>query len=205
MKSLLFSLLFAFFIYSCAPALHPVPGEGVSYDPKEEMLSAEKEDIKMEVKIAPQSYSFYGMEDNFIIFYVKMENKGDREVEVNTEDFVILDDKMHQVYAMKVDEVAKIIEQNLFYLIPYPYIGFYSEGQNYYEGRYLYNPGAPHTYPVSAKEIYLDAFPYGKVLPKANIKGKIYFKKRLSEAKKINLRALRRGNDFIFNFQFEAK
>ncbi|GAB4436628.1 MAG: lipoprotein [bacterium] len=205
MKKMLIFLFIALVSFSCSAALHPVQSEGVILDQKENMLISEKENYRLEVKIAPQSYAFYGMEDTFIIFFVKVENRGDKEIETSTNDFVILDDKMNQVNVMAVKDVAKIIEQNLFYLIPYPYIGYYSEGQNYYEGRYLYNPGAPHTYPVSPKDLYLDAFPYGKILPKANISGKIYFKKRLSEAKKINLKAIRTGSDYLFNFMFEVK
>lgn len=205
MKNAVLFLLFAFILFSCSSALHPVQSEGVVLDQKENMLISEKGSYRVEVKIAPQSYAFYGMEDTFIIFFVKLENKGESEVETALDDFVILDDKMNQVNVMAIKDVAKIIEQNLFYLIPYPYIGYYSEGQSYYEGRYLYNPGAPHTYPVSPKDLYLDAFPYGKVLPKANIKGKIYFKKRLSEAKKINLKAVKSGKDYLFNFMFEVK
>lgn len=205
MKKLLISLIFLSLILGCSASLQPVPKEGVTLDPKENKLVSEKGNYLMEVQIAPQSYAFYGMEDTFIIFFVKLENKGNEEVDISPEDFVILDDKMNQVNLISVKDVAKIIEQNIFYLIPYPYIGYYSEGQNYYEGRYLYNPGAPHTYPVSPRDIYLDAFPFGKVLPKANIKGKIYFKKRLSEAKKIVLKAVKSDKDYLFNFNFEVK
>jgi len=205
MKKFMLFVLSLLLLANCSSALHPVQTEGVTLDPKENTLISEKGSYRVEVKIAPQSYAFYGMEDTFIIFFVKMENLSNDIIETSLEDFVILDDKMNQVNVMSVKDVAKIIEQNLFYLIPYPYIGYYSEGQNYYEGRYLYNPGAPHTYPVSPKDIYLDAFPYGKILPKANIKGKIYFKKRLSDAKKINLKAVKSGNDYLFNFYFEVK
>ncbi len=199
-------LLFFILIFSaCSASLKPVKTEGVILDEKENKLVSEKGNYMLEVQIAPQSYAFYGMEDTFIVFFVKMENLGDSEIKTGLKDFVILDDRLNQVNVMSVNDVAKIVEQNLFYLIPYPYIGYYSEGQNYYEGRYLYNPGAPHTYPVSPKDLFLDAFPFGNILPKAHVKGKIYFKKRLSEAKRINLKAVKSEDGYLFDFMFEVK
>jgi len=202
-KIILFILLF--FSYSCGVKLEPVITSDVTLDKDKNALISSKDNIIVTVQIAPQSYSFYGMEDSFAIFHVVVENRRDKEIYVTPEDFVLLDDMSHQVNVMKVEDVAKIVEQNLFYLIPYPYIGYYSESLNYYEGRYLYNPSAPHIYPVSPREIYLDAFPWGKILPKAHIKGKIYFKKRISEAKMLELKAISKDNDYLLRFIFKAK
>lgn len=205
MSKFLGFLLMMFLLSSCGAKLVPVQTTDVTLDLKDNSLISQKGTYKLEVKIVPQSYAFYGMEDTFIIFNVKLENVSKEAVNIAPDDFILLDDKSHQVNTMLVQDVAKIVEQNLFYLIPYPYIGYYSEGQNYYEGRYLYNPGAPHAYSVSPKDLYIDAFPFGNVLPNAHIKGNIYFKKRLSEAKKINLKAVKYNNDFLFNFLFEVK
>ncbi|MCX7771038.1 MAG: hypothetical protein N2202_08160 [Proteobacteria bacterium] len=201
----LFLLILFFTLLSCGVKLEPVVTSDVTLDKEKNALLSTKENITVTVQIAPQSYSFYGMEDTFAIFYVTIENGRDKEIYINPEDFVLFDDKMHQVNVIKVEDVAKIVEQNLFYLIPYPYIGYYSESLNYYEGRYLYNPSAPHIYPVSPREIYLDALPWGKIMPKAHVKGKIYFKKRVSEAKALELRALQRNNNYLFRFNFQVK
>lgn len=203
-KSLMILLCFCF-LTACGVKLQPVATADVTLDKNENILSSTKNNIKVDVKIAPQSYAFYGMEDTFLIFYLKFDNLGKEEADVWPEDFLLLDDKRHQVNVMKVEDVAKVIEQNLFYLIPYPYVGYYSESSNYYEGRYLYNPSAPHTYPVSPKDLYLDAFPWGKVSANAHVKGKIYFKKKVSEAKQINLNAVKKENDFLFKFMFDVK
>lgn len=205
MKKTLIILLCSGFLIACGVKLQPVATTGVMLDKNEGVLSSSKDNVKIELKIAPQSHYFYGMEDTFLIFHVKYENAGSSEADVWPEDFMLLDDKSHQVNVMRVEDVAKVIEQNLFYLVPYPYIGYYSESMNYYEGRYLYNPSAPHTYPVSPRDLYLDAFPWGKILPAAHVKGKIYFKKRISEAKSINLKAVKKDGNFLFNFVFDVK
>ncbi len=204
MKKIVLFLLLVFTL-SCGVKSEPVITSDVTFDKEKNALISSKENITVTVQIAPQSYSFYGMEDSFVIFHVVVENKRDNEIHVTPEDFVLFDDMSHQVNVMKVEDVAKIVEQNLFYLIPYPYIGYYSESLNYYEGRYLYNPSAPHIYPVSPREIYLDAFPWGKILPKAHIKGKIYFKKKISEAKILELKAISKDNNYLFRFNFKTK
>jgi len=193
------------FLYACGVKIYPISSPDVELDTKNNILSAMKDNIRVTVEVVPQTYSFYGMEDNFVIFYVKVENRNDRELTILPDDFLLLDDKSHQVSVMKVEDVAKIVEQNLFYLIPYPYIGYYSESLNYYEGRYLYNPSAPHIYPVSPREIYLDALPWGKIFPKAHIKGKIYFKKKISEAKSLALKAIKNNSDYLMEFRFQIK
>ncbi len=198
-------LALTFLLLSCGIKIQPLSSPDVTLDTKSNTLSATKDNINVTVEVAPQTYSFYGLEDNFVIFYVMVENRNDRELTITPEDFLLFDDKSHQVSVMKVEDVVKIVEQNLFYLIPYPYIGYYSESLNYYEGRYLYNPSAPHIYPVSPREIYLDAFPWGKILPKAHIKGKIYFKKKISEAKLLELRAIKKNSDYLMVFKFQIK
>lgn len=202
-KNLLFLLLL--FTFSCGVKFEPVVTSDVTLDRQNNLLVATKDNITIKVQLASQTYSFYGMEDVFTIFYIVIENGKDKEIHIAPEDFVLFDDKRHQVNIIKVEDVAKIVEQNLFYLIPYPYIGYYSESLNYYEGRYLYNPSAPHIYPVSPREIYIDSFPWGKILPKAHVKGKIYFKKKISESKMLELMAIRKDNDYLFRFNFAAK
>lgn len=204
MKKVILSV-FLFLTFACGVKLEPVLTSDVTLDKENNALISTKDNITVRVQIAPQSYSFYGMEDSFAIFHIVVENGREKEVFVTPEDFVLLDDKSHQVNVMKVEDVAKIVEQNLFYLIPYPYIGYYSESLNYYEGRYLYNPSAPHIYPVSPREIYLDAFPWGKILPRAHVKGKIYFKKKISESKMLELRAISKDNNYLFRFNFKTK
>ncbi|MCX7990649.1 MAG: hypothetical protein N2999_01240 [Proteobacteria bacterium] len=205
MKKLLFCFIFLVGVYGCASKIEPLVTKDVTLIKEEETLTSTLENKKVDVRISSPSPIFYGMTDSFIIFYLKIENLSDSEVAVNKEDFVLLDDKKNQSYALTTDEIAKIVEQNLFYLIPYPYVGYYSESLNYYEGRYLYNPQAPHVYPVSPREMYLEALPFEKILPKANIKGKIYFKKRLSEAKSLNLKVFKKDKDYIFDFYFNVK
>jgi hypothetical protein len=203
-RFVILAISFLFFT-ACSVKIQPIPTPDVTYDSKNNTLSATKDNITVTVEVAPQTYSFYGLEDNFVIFYVKVENGNDRELTISPEDFLLLDDKSHQVNIIKVEDVAKIIEQNLFYLIPYPYIGYYSESLNYYEGRYLYNPSAPHIYPVSPREIYLDAMPWGRVIPKAHVKGKIYFRKKTSEAKFLELKALKKNSGYLMTFRFQIK
>lgn len=199
-------LFLVIFIFSgCATKIEPVISKDVTFIKEEETLSSIKEDKKVDVKVSAPGPIFYGMSDNFVVFYVKVENLSDKEISINKEDFVLLDDKKNQSYALTADEIAKIVEQNLFYLIPYPYIGYYSESLNYYEGRYLYNPQAPHVYPVSPRDLYLEALPFEKILPKANIKGKVYFKKNLSEVKTLNLKVFKGANEYIFDFSFNVK
>lgn len=205
MKKIFFLLLTFFTFYSCAPKIEPLVTKDVSLIKEENMLTSTKDEKKIDVKIAYPTPLFYGMEDTFVMFFVKIDNLSDKEITVSKEDFVLFDDKKAQSYALTADEIAKIVEQNLFYLIPYPYVGYYSESLNYYEGRYLYNPQAPHVYPVSPREVYLEALPFEKILPKANIKGKLYFKKKLSEAKSLNLKAFKKDNDYLFDFYFNIK
>ncbi len=205
MKKILFLITLIFIFSSCAAKLEPVVTKDVTFIKEEEMLTSTKDNKKVDVKIAYPTPIFYGMDDTFVMFFVKIENLSDSEIKISKEDFVLLDEKMSQSFALTADEIAKIVEQNLFYLIPYPYIGYYSESLNYYEGRYLYNPQAPHVYPVSPKEVYLEALPFEKILPKANIKGKVYFKKKLSEAKSLNLKVFKQVSDYLFDFQFNVK
>lgn len=205
MKKIFFLMLLCFLVYGCSSKIEPLATKDVTLIKEKDTLTSTKENTKVDVKVSSPSPIFYGMTDTFMIFDFKIENLSDRELVVRKEDFVLLDDKKHQAYALTPDEIAKIVEQNLFYLIPYPYIGYYSESLNYYEGRYLYNPQAPHVYPVSPKEMYLEALPFEKILPKANIKGKVYFKKKLSEAKSLNLKVFNKENEYIFDFFFNVK
>jgi hypothetical protein len=152
----------------------------------------------------------YNLEGTVSAFQVAIDNQSDREAVFDTDSFLLLDNDGRQYYPLTPEKVKEIISRDSYYLIPYPYVGFYylEDYQKAYANN-QFNSQVPYFYEVYPQDIYTRALPGGAIIPHAKVAGLVYFKIEMRGKRGVKLLLYRKGAsksdppEFTFPFKVE--
>lgn len=212
MKRLSCLLVFVLFLVGCGVKVIPKPTATAILDPATNALSWTAKGVAMSVKLVDQDVARTQMIDRVASFSVTAANLSDKELTIPLSSYVLIDDQGNQVRPITPEELLRIVSRDSFYLIPYPYFGYY-----YLEDRAKLSsfntltsplPYFPETHPQA---ILTEAVPTGAILPAAKISGLVYFLIDLDKEQHIEFRAYLPGADtsaapeFSFPFSVEKR
>lgn len=196
----------------CGVKVVPKPTATAILDPATNSLSWTAKGVSLSVKLVDQDVARTQMIDRVASFGVTVANQSGKELSLPLSSYVLLDDQGNQIRPITPDELLRIVSRDSFYLIPYPYFGYY-----YLEDRAKLSsfntmtsplPYFPETHPQA---ILTEAIPTGSILPGAKVSGLIYFLVDFDQIKHVELRAYLQGSDisaapdFTFPFSIEKK
>jgi hypothetical protein len=149
----------------------------------------------------------YNLDGTVTAFVVTIDNQSPREIGFDAGSFVLLDDQNRQYLPLTPEKVKDLMTRDSYYLIPYPYVGFYYLED--YEKISFYNSTEsqlPYYYEVYPQDIQTRALEANSVIPGAKVTGLVYFLIDLGVVKEVKLHIYRSGSskstapDFIFPF-----
>ncbi|MBT1074476.1 hypothetical protein [Geobacter grbiciae] len=149
----------------------------------------------------------YNLDGAVTAFDVSIHNRTDREVGFGVDSFVLLDDQNRQHLPLTPERVKEIVSRDSYYLIPYPYVGFYYL-EDYERTSSYTETGSqlPYYYEVFPQDIFTRALNAATVIPGATAEGLVYFRIDLAAIKGMKLLVFRKGAsksappDFTFPF-----
>lgn len=211
MKSAILSLIAGMiFISGCSLKLVPQPVESGVVNSAEKSQTISKDNVSITARGADTELQSYNLESTVTAFAVIIDNQTEKEVSFKPDSFLLLDDENNQYSPLTPEKVKEIISKDSYYLIPYPYVGFYYledyEKSSFYN---TFNTKLPYFYEVYPQDIYTKALPAGVIIPKAKAGGFVYFKIDLSGKKGVKLLVFRNGGpksakpDYTFPFNIE--
>ena len=186
----------------------PEPTVGGIVNEKENSETITHGNISITAKSGDAEILAYNLEGSVASFYVMVENQTDRELFVGNDSFLLVDSDGRQYFPLTPEKVKEIVARDTYYLIPYPYVGFYYLED--YEKSSFYNrvtSDQPYFYEVYPQDIYTKALPGGSVIPKAKVAGLLYFRIDIQQKKGVNLLFYKKGTsksapaDFVFPFK----
>lgn len=210
MKKLLMSLAICILTAGCSHKVVPVPVETGVVDTKHLSQALTRDGISITAGSADSQLYNYNLDEAVSAFSVVVENLSNHEFTVTPDLFLLVDNDGNQYFPLTPDKVKQIISRDSYYLIPYPYVGFYYLED--YEKSSFYNTFTseqPYYYEVYPQDIYTKALPGGTLIPKAKMSGLVYFKINLNGKKGVKLLAFKPGAsksspaDFTFPFKIE--
>lgn len=211
MKQSLFSFVICMFLITgCSHKVVPVPVESGVIDSKQLAQTIAREHISITVGSAESHLYSYNLDGAVSAFSLVIDNLGSGEVAVDPGMFLLVDDEGNQYFPLTPEKVKEIISRDSYYLIPYPYVGFYYLED--YEKSSFYNTFTsekPYYYEVYPQDIYTKALAGGTLIPKAKMSGLVYFKINLNGKKGVKLLVYKSGTsksapaDFTFPFKIE--
>ena len=162
------------------------------------------------ITIAPADTDMvnYNIEGMVASFNVEIRNNGGSEVTFDNESFVLIDSDRRQYYPLTAEKIRQMMAKDTYYLLPYPYVGFYYlEDYELAQFKNSTSTNLPYYFELRPQELYTKALPTEPVIPKAGIKGLVYFHADIHSLTSFSINVYRKGAsksappDFIFPFK----
>lgn len=209
MKKFLLSLvLMSLLLPGCGGiTVMPKPDAAGQINSKDLSITQSKEQVTVSARVMDLEVRPYQMEQNICSFQVVVKNERSGKIYLPAERFVLTDAKGNQYRPVSPEKIRQIVADLDPYLIPYPYVGYYYEGDAE-RGRIRNEFNSDVTYfPTrNPQAIALEALPDGKVEAGKQISGLIYFLADLRTMEGFTLEGsavLSKGvksGDFVFPF-----
>jgi len=186
----------------------PEPVTNGIVNDKDKSQTITHDNISITVRSGDAEILSYNLEGAIASFNVVVDNQTEQEVAIGNDSFLLKDNDGVQYAALTPEKVKEIISKNTYYLIPYPYVGFYYLED--YERASFQNrvtTDRPYFYELYPQDIYTKALPVGVVIPKAKVAGLLYFRIDLQGKKGVSLLFYEKGTsksapaDFVFPFK----
>lgn len=150
----------------------------------------------------------YNLEGNVSSFFVVVDNQTEDEFTINYDSFLLIDNDGRQYFPLTPEKVKEILARDTYYLVPYPYVGFYYL-EDYQKSSFdnRFTSDMPYFYEVYPQDIYTKAIPTGTIIPKAKVAGLVYFRVDLEGKKGVTLKLFKKETpksspaDFVFPFK----
>ena len=195
------------FLAGCSLKVVPqqVP-QGV-INPADNSQTITKDGIAVKVANSDREMVSSNLSGTVAAFDVTIHNQTDREVGFGIDSFILLDDQSRQYLPLTPERVKEIVSRDSYYLIPYPYVGFYYL-EDYERTSSYTDTGSqlPYYYEVYPQDIFTRALNATTVIPGAKAEGLVYFRIDLAATKEMKLLVFRKGAskssppDFTFPF-----
>ena len=193
-------------------AVIPSPGSSGQINAQDLSITQVNEQVTVSAKVLDLEVRPYQMEQNICSFMLTVKNERDQKIYLPAERFILSDSKGNQYRPVSPEKIREIVADHDPYLIPYPYVGYYYEGdverariRNEFNSEVTYFPTK------DPRNIALEALPDGKVEAHKQISGAIYFLADLRTMQGFSLEGsavLSKGvksSDFIFPFSVVKK
>lgn len=209
-KSLAFLLLTLSMMFGCALKVVPEPVDSGVINTKDNSQTLTKDSVTVTARSSDTEIDSYNLEGTVSSFFVEINNQSPHEVAFPVDSFLLIDNEGRQYYPLTPEKVKEIISRDTYYLIPYPYVGFYYledyEKSSFYNE---FNSQIPYFYEVYPQDIYTKALPGGSIIPGAKSAGLVYFKIDMGAKRGVKLLLYEQGSSkssppaFIFPFKIE--
>lgn len=208
MKKTLVFLFLALCLSGCSSLkVIPEPQENAVVNTAENSITSTNDGIAMTVKNADVNMYSENLEGTVMAFSIIIDNQTDKEVTFTPDSFRLLDGENRQYSPLTPEKVKEILSRDTYYLIPYPYVGFYYL-EDYEKSAFYnrFNTKEPYFYEMYPQDIFTKALPAGSIIPKAKVAGLLYFRIDLNDHKLVKLLAYRdaaakAAPDFTFPFR----
>lgn len=190
----------------------PEPIDGGTINTKDGTQALTKDGLAVTAGNAEISMYSENLEGAVSAFYVTVENQTDGEVNFSTDSFLLVDNDNRQYQTLTPEKVKEIVSKDTYYLIPYPYVGFYYL-EDYQRTAFYnrFNSREPYFYELYPQDIFTKGFPSGGIIPKAKAGGLVYFRLDVKDKKSVKLLVYRNpaaksaAPDFAFPFRISTK
>lgn len=205
---LYFILLVAITISGCsAIKVIPEPVTNGTINVTDNSQTIVNNGIEIQARVSDTELISYNLESSVTAFFLSIKNSTPGEIAFDEHSFVAIDDKGLQYTLLTPEKVREIIKKDSYYLMPYPYVGFYYLED--YQKTSFYNRSTsslPYFYELYPQDIFTRSLPFSNIIPGMKIEGLVYFKVDVAALQKLKLYVYRKGAskasppDFVFPY-----
>lgn len=194
-RLMIFALHLSLIISGCSSIkVIPEPVENAIINPADNSVRIEKNGIEIRVRPDASGLNAYNLESTVSSFNILIQNKSQNELAFTDESFVLTDEQGFQHSLLTPDKVREMLKKDSYYLMPYPYVGFYYledfQKTNFYN---RFNSSLPYYYEVYPQDLFTKSLPLTTIIPGMMIEGQVYFKIDFAAHSKMKLLVYRKG------------
>ncbi len=166
-----------------------------------------RNDIEIKAGLSGTDINAYNLEGTVSAFSLSIKNSSDKEVSFSADSFVLVDEGGLQYSQLVPEKMREIIKKDSYYLMPYPYVGFYYledfQKTSFYN---RLNSSLPYYYELYPQDLFTRSLPLTAIIPGMKVEGLVFFKIDMSAHRQVRLFVYRkdasRSNppDFVFPF-----
>lgn len=208
MKAIQIPLMLMFLFLTACASLKAVPQQvenGVIG--KDNTLTLSRSDLEITSGLAESSINAYNLEQTVTAFRVAIKNNSSREAIFSEGSFVLSDEAGKQYEQLTPDRLRDLLKKDTYYLMPYPYVGFYYledfQKTSFYN---RFNSSLPYYYELYPQDLMDKSLLTASVIPGMSVEGLVFFRIDLANHTQVKLHVYRKGasrsqsSDFIFPF-----
>lgn len=171
-------------------------------------LTITNNNVKIKANVSETAINAYNLEETVTAFKLTINNLSTSEVAFADDSFVLVDERGLQYSLLTPEKVRDLIKRDSYYLMPYPYVGFYYledfQKTSFYN---RFNSSLPYYYELYPQDLFTKSLPLTTIIPSMSIEGFVYFKIDLAAHQQVKLYVYRKGApksappEFIFPFK----
>lgn len=199
-RLLIAGFIASFFLASCAPRIVPRAGQPGLVDLRSNMITKEKDGIKVSVQSEEWQYPPYVLVDYFTPLFILIRNNTENKISVKYSGLVLFDEHGNQFDAIPPDSVEYIMLSREIYGDRYPDLYFKFE-----ESRppYSYGSELPAYLKKPFSNISIFSLPEAMIFPHSQVRGFVYFREALTYGNSLRLRVELDGYEDEFEFDIK--
>lgn len=164
--------------------------------------------VEVTARVDESGINSYNLESTVTSFHVSIKNSTEHEIAYGDDSYLLVDESGLQYSLLIPEQVRAMIKKDSYYLVPYPYVGFYYledfEKTNAYN---RFNSSLPYYYDLYPQDLFTKALQPATVIPGMRVEGLTYFKFDPALHQQIKLLVFHKGAskssspDFSFPFK----
>ena len=133
--------------------------------------------VEVTARVDETGINSYNLEGTVTAFHISIRNATDNEIAYGDDSYVLVDESGLQYSLLTPENVRAMLKKDSYYLVPYPYVGFYYledyEKSNAYN---RFNSALPYYYDLYPQDLFTKALQAATVIPGMKVEGLTYFK-----------------------------
>lgn len=164
--------------------------------------------VEVTARVDETAINSYNLEGTITAFHISIRNTTDNEINFDNDSYLLVDESGLQYSLLTPENVRAMLKKDSYYLVPYPYVGFYYledyEKTNAYN---RFNSALPYYYDLYPQDLFTKALQAVTVIPGMKVEGLTYYKIDPAAHKTFKLLVFRKGTskssppDFSFPFK----
>ncbi len=164
--------------------------------------------IEVTARVDETAINAYNLEGTVTAFHISIRNSTDREIAFSDDSYLLVDESGLQYSLLTPENIRAMLKKDSYYLVPYPYVGFYYlEDYEKTTAYNRFNSALPYYYDLYPQDLFTKSLQATSVIPGMKVEGLTYFKIDPAAHQRINLLIFRKGvskstpPDFSFPFK----
>ncbi len=164
--------------------------------------------IEMTARVDETGINSYNLESTVTAFFISIKNSTDREISFGDDSYLLVDEGGLQYQLLTPEKVRAMLKKDSYYLVPYPYVGFYYlEDYEKTNSFNRFNSALPYYYDLYPQDIFTKALQAVTIIPGMKAEGLTYFNIDPAAHTSLKLMVFRKGAskssppDFSFPFK----